>query len=491
MNNLKQNNSQITHATRAIHLHRYVSVFFACVLLSACNTVPYTEKPYQSTQMLQELHERTPESPGFKAFLIAQEYPETALPISTWGTRELTLAALYFHPTLNVARAEWRAAVAQESIAAQKPLPSVSTNLQEHSQHSGGQSPWTYGLSIDIPFETRDKRQIRIDRASKLSEAAKISIANRAWLIRAQLRTTMIEVAYLKRNSQLLEKELRYRQDVLAILNKRVLAGMSSTVELNQSKLACLKAQQTYQNALSKLAIAKAKLGEALGLPNEAVSKLNIIYDTLESPPNIDSRLFADNSIIDEAMLNRLDIRAGLEKYAAAELKLKLEIAKQYPDIVLSPSYAYDQGDHIWSLGFSTLLTYLNKNQALIKEANSLRDVEAAQLLALQSNALTNVEQGMTSYEAVYKQWSESQQVLDTQQVQVQQIERQYAQGYADRLELTSAQLEAISTAIYRLNLGYQLYLAVANLENQLQKPLTPETDFTIKPNENVSTHDK
>ena len=49
------------------------------------------------------------------------------------------------------------------------------------------------------------------------------------------------------------------------------------------------------------------------------------------------------------ALLNRLDIRIALEKYAAAESKLKLELAKQYPDLVISPGYAFEFGDNIWS----------------------------------------------------------------------------------------------------------------------------------------------
>ena len=38
----------------------------------------------------------------------------------------------------------------------------------------------------------------------------------------------------------------------------------------------------------------------------------------------------------EKALLNRLDIRRSLAKYAAAESKIKLEVAKQTPDISLS-----------------------------------------------------------------------------------------------------------------------------------------------------------
>lgn len=39
-----------------------------------------------------------------------------------------------------------------------------------------------------------------------------------------------------------------------------------------------------------------------------------------------------------------------LNIYVQAESELRLDIEKQYPDLVLSPGFLFDQSDYIWPL---------------------------------------------------------------------------------------------------------------------------------------------
>jgi len=214
-----------------------------------------------------------------------------------------------------------------------------------------------------------------------------------------------------------------------------------------------------------------SSLASNLGLSLPKVKNMNILTDsnsllTLKLEPDLQA----------EAVFNRLDLRIALERYAAAEAKLKLEIAKQYPNITISPGYAYEYGDKVWSLGLSGLLSMLNKNKVAINEASSLREVEAAQFEALQSKIMSDAS-------VAYAQLMQAQQVLENQkfilkqqQHNTQQMNKRLAAGEIDRLELTFAKLELNAVEKNLALAHYQLKMAEAELENTLQKPLIQTT---------------
>jgi outer membrane protein TolC len=93
-------------------------------------------------------------------------------------------------------------------------------------------------------------------------------------------------------------------------------------------------------------------------------------------------------------MLNRIDLRRQLAHYAAADEALKLEIARQYPDINITAGYSWEGGENIFELGPSAVLPVFNQNQGPIAEAEARRREVAAQFLAMQAGI---IEQSQTS----------------------------------------------------------------------------------------------
>ena len=178
------------------------------------------------------------------------------------------------------------------------------------------------------------------------------------------------------------------------------------------------------------------------------------------------------NDLQDAALLNRLDIRAALARYDAAEQQLRLEIARQYPDLTLSPSHYYEEGFHIWSLGISALLPLLNKNEGLIAEARALRGVQAAQFEALQAKVIGDLEQAKARYHGSLDELEQARRLESSQQAHLQQMSSQFDSGYADRLELTTAKLEGLLAKKSLLTAEYNVQRAAAALEDVLQQPL-------------------
>ena len=245
---------------------------------------------------------------------------------------------------------------------------------------------------------------------------------------------------------------------------------MASSIELSNARIALQKAEQAYMTASGQIAALGATLASNAGLSLTAFNQLNIKPFEVSSNGELQDLPYQDLQY--EALFNRLDIRAALARYEAAEAKLRLEIARQYPDITLSPAKALDQGDKVWSLGFSSLLSLLNKNRGMIAEANALRDVEVAQFEVLQAQVIGQLDEAKAMYQAALESKLKAQAVLTAQEKRTQQTERQFNAGFADRLEFTSTQLENIVALQSTLNTAYQAQLAKLNLEDVLQRPL-------------------
>lgn len=453
---------------------RFGGAFVLAGLLSSCGFQIYQAKPIEPAQSAARYIAHTPDSAEFKQYLLSQDYPESQLPIKQWGARELTLSALFFHPQLDVARAQWRAAISGEITAAQRPLPSVSTTTENHSQTENGPSPWTYDLSIALPVETAGKRQARIDRATSLTEAARIDIAQTAWQVRSRLINSLIDLAYSQQQVKILEREVAIRSQIVDMLEKRLLAGMASSIEVSNARLFLQKAQQSLEAEIGRLPELRAALGGNAGLSPPVFDYLTLKLPELSAlaPARTVVPVTLNEEVQQAAMLSRLDLRAALARYAAAEARLRLEIAKQYPDIILSPGYSYDQGDHVWSLGLSALMTLINKNRGLIAEAQGLRDVEAAQFEALQASIIVDLSQGKARYSAAIIELDKARQFQASQQSRIQQTQKQFDAGFADRLELTTGKLENLLAEQNILAVSYKLRRAEANLEEIMQQPL-------------------
>lgn len=459
-----------------------LSAAILSVLLSGCAYQTYSAKPVDLTAIATEFRARDPLSSDFQTYLKSQGYDETELPVQHWGLNELTFSALYFHSDLDVARATWRAAQAAEAIAGQRPNPGISGDVERHSEHDNGVSPWTFGLAIDIPIDIAGKRQARMDRAGSLSEAARIEIAQAAWKVRSRVYASWIEWQHAQRQVNLLEQEHALRSEIAEMLEARLRAGMASSLELSNARLQLQNSRQLLDTEKARLAELKARLASHAGLPLEGLNKIQL------SPPDeavVNSRrqyLTSKPDLLDQlresALLNRLDIRAALARYEAAEARLRLEIARQYPDIVLSPGYSYDQGDKIWSFGLATLLSLLNRNQANIAEAEAQREIEAAKIRALQTQIIGELEGRSAAYLQTVSSVNDARQLVAAQAERTGLTAKQFDEGFADRLELTSARLENLQAHRNLLAGEIRMQYAIHALEETLQQPL--ETSLSM-----------
>jgi len=444
----------------------------ACLpmMLGSCGFQEYIAKPIDTAAVAQKVNSKRPDDSRFNQYLLTNGYSPEQLPVQKWGLDELTYCALFFHPSLDVARAQWRAAEAAKLSAGERPKPTISGSLAKGNNANNDISPYAYGLSIDIPLETADKRSIRIENAEHLSQAAKLEIAQTAWRLRNQVAQSLYEYQFNRQLTKLLAEEQAKRQEIVDIYQKRTNLGESSNIELSAAKLQLQTAAAELNARERNSLVLLSQLANSLGL---SVNQLQAMQLAESTSTDQLAALAVQADVQSSALLNRLDIRAALERYAAAEAKLKLEIARQYPDISLSPGYTYEFGNKVWSLGLSSLLTMLNKNKAAIAEATALREVEAAQFEALQTAVIAEANTANAKL-AQAKQMLENQKnLLQQQQRNTQRMERRFSSGDIDKLEVTYARLEQVVAEKNVALSRYQLTTSANELENALQTPLS------------------
>jgi cobalt-zinc-cadmium efflux system outer membrane protein len=460
-------------------------------LLTGCAKEKYQAKPIEPSQISAKLQHKDATSAEFKTYLIKQGFKESDLPFASWGLNELTLCALYFHSKLDVAKAEMALANANLETAGLKQNITLTSNLARTNQANNDIRPWAYGLNVEIPIETSNKRNIRIEEAQHLVEVARLDVADAAWQLRSKIANDLLLYHENLAQMQALSKDLKQKDVIVNLMQKRVALGVLSNTELHTAKLQQQKALFTLNAEQAKTAEIRAILAADVGLTDESFSKLTL------KPLDIDTNLTqqdayltdpAKSKLREEALLNRLDIRRSLEKYAAAEANIKLEVAKQTPDISLNPGYAFEFGDKVWSLGFSTFLNLLNKHPTLINEATKLREIEGAQFEALQAKIISDLEQNLANYAANSQNLKQVKQYQETQLAFERKVQRQFDAGLVDKLELTQNQLNTTLLEQQLVAAQFSHLKAALTLEEILQRPIFDDFSLITKFSESAST---
>src|SRR5262245_21050248 len=135
-------------------------------------------------------------------------------PVVEWDFNMLAFAAFHYHPSLEVARAQWAVAQGGEKTAGQRPNPTL-TVTPTYNFTSLVPSPWDPVGSIDVPIETARKRKYRRAQAANLSAVARLNIALTAWQVRSAVRTSLLDFAVAGEREVALEKQAAIEEELL------------------------------------------------------------------------------------------------------------------------------------------------------------------------------------------------------------------------------------------------------------------------------------
>ncbi len=419
-------------------------------------------------QVATDFESRSFNNPELKEFLERNlKRADLDWPLREWDLTNLVLAAFFYHPDLDVARAKWAVAVAGKRTAGERPNPTLSVS-PAYDTTTQIPSPWVVTSSLDIPIETAGKRGYRMAQASQLSEVARLNIATVAWTVRSRLRQRFLDLYAAREMEMLLKEQQSLQSENLRLLEAQFQAGAVSAFEVTQARIATDSSRLALRDTERQNAEARVQLADAVGVPVAALDGVSLSFAGLnEFPADI-----PQPEARRKALLNRADILGELAQYAASQSALQLEIAKQYPDIHLSPGYEFDQGDNKWSLGLTITLPVFNQNGGAIGEAAAKRKEAAASFYALQAGVLADIERAVAGYHVALQKRGDSDAILTSLLKQEKTAQAMLALGEISKAELAALRLQLNASAVARLDALTKSQQALGALEDALQIPL-------------------
>ncbi|KVF65511.1 TolC family protein [Burkholderia vietnamiensis] len=449
-------------------MHRAILIAFT--LLSGCAT--YHAQPIASAQMARQFEERSLASDGLRTYLAHElGHDVQSWPPARWNREMLTLAAWYYSPALDIARAQWGTAKAGIRVADAIPNPVLQLPFQYATPNPGPGAPFTWGPALDIPIETAGKRGYRVDQATHLSEAARLNILNAAWTVRAQVRAAMLAVYAARERMAFVSARAEAQRQIAVMSRHRLAVGQYSQPDVEAAVLSDTQAQGDLAAARSAEQDARAQLAAAIGVPVAALDSVALDLSAFGTVPPAPPAADAQRT----AIFHRADLLASLAGYAAAESALQLEVAKQYPDIHLGSGYTYDTGTNKIGFGLAGItMPIFDQNQGGIKEAEAKRREAAVRTAALQDRILGDLEHALTRYQASLEALQLSDAHLASARRQLDSQAAAFSSGSTDRLTFTQAKADYQTSETARLDAEVAVQQAAGALEDAMQSPLAP-----------------
>lgn len=444
------------------------------LLLTACG-IAFQANPIPQQQNIETIQQATPTQDGFKTFVQTQS-PQTTWPIQAWDIDSLTLSALYFHPVLKVAKSDYAVALAGITSAGLRPQVGLNGHLSHSNRANGDINPWAYGLQVDIPVITANKRQINIEIAQYQADIAKIQISETAWMLRQQLSMDLIQLAEQQAMQANLARLQKSQEALLAAYQKRLDLGMAGNADVLPIRLQRDQSAWQLQQLTLQIRQTEQKILHDAGLTEQNNLPLTIApiqLSQLLKSRFAQSQTYADAATIQHyALTNRMDIQRGLAQYAKAESQLKLAMAKRYPDLSLNPGIAYEYGDKIWGLGIGAMLNLLNKSSDLWAQAEQVRQNEATRFYALQHQVIQLSEQSLIKYRGAANLLVTLTREYEQQSNRKAQLEKQWRQGLIDKTEYIQTEIQFYSAQQRLITQQANVMRSLQEIENVMQKPI-------------------
>ena len=440
-------------------------VIAGTVGLAGC--VPYRDKPLSAQVRLDSYITRTLESNELKAY-VNRVMPSESWPPERWSLSQLTLAAFFYSPDLEVARARWAVSEASVLTAAERPNPTLGLGpgINSTTGSDAGISPWIVGMVLDIPIETAHKRGYRTAQAELLSEAARLEIAQTAWAVRRQVRQAILDLYAAAQIEQNLHTEWQLNSEKVLFLTRSFKAGEISGLTLAQFRLEEERSHAAWLKAVRDKSLFLPQLAQAIGIPAESLEGIQFDLGVFENDLQFE---LPTAGIQRQALLNRADLLAALAGYQATQYALQEQIAKQYPNIQIGPGYEFDQSDNKWTLGLSVTLPMFNRNQAGIAVAEAVREEAAAHFQAVQAEILAQISQAMARYSAGIKTLHSLDSLVSEMAVQKERVKKMVQAGESLDLDRIDKELEYNALLSAQLEARIQVQRALSQIEDVMQ----------------------
>ncbi len=443
--------------------------------LAGCASAPPAAPGVTPQASAQALVRRSLFDPGLQRFIALQmNAPQPA--DQAWTLQRLSLAALYFHPTLRVDRAGVQLAEADLQMARQWPNPTLQLGLKYGSAAALlAPSPWTVGAAIGLLLESHAQRQAQAAQAQAGVRAARLLLRGASWQVRSRVQQAYVALWAAQQQSRVQQQVLDAALELQGRTAARAQGGWDSPLAAALAQAAAQAAALQRSHDLGQEQIAHAALAAALGVPDAALRAVRLDFAALAAtPPQPDAaRLTRLRGI---ALAHRDDVRAAWQQEQAAQAALQLARAlRDGGPPMLAPGAERDQGVNRLTLSASVPLPLLNQHQGQIAAAHARLARARAVLQQVQAQALERIEQAEAALRAAQDEARRADSLRTANLELLQADESARRQGLIGPVQVLQARLRALATERAALQAHAAQWQALGSLQAALQHALEPQ----------------
>ncbi len=282
---------------------------------------------------------------------------------------EAELVALVFNPDLRVARLNAKVPLFGASHAGHWDDPELNFDLLRVTESV--KDPWVIGSSLSFTIPISGRLEVEKDKAFAEANGELMKALLAEWTMLGELRIAWTHWSAAVQRITLVETYLEQLDEVIGVAEAQRQANRIGSPELRVLQLE--KATRIGELHSFRVEEQRRRLAikALLGLHPDAPIDLRP-----EFPLALPELNEADR--ITQLREHNLRLAVSRAAYEVADEAFRLEIRKQYPDLVIGPGYENEEGMSRAGVVLSIPIPLLNQNRRGIAEARAARDAAKA-----------------------------------------------------------------------------------------------------------------
>lgn len=376
----------------------------------------------------------------------------------TW--EQLSIFGLFANPDLNKARLKYLSSRHTQQYAGLWDDPSISLNVNRYLK--GVQYDRGGAFNTSIPVSGRTTLARRVAEMYTQADLRELQALEGDYLMRLRTLCYVIQITHTK-HALMQQRLQQLEQEQTSIFRLHEL-GETTAADLHAATQRLSDLLKEFQELESQHLDKHLELISMLGLHPD-VGDIEIagalpagVPGTVPQPG-------------EEALLRHPRLLAAMSTYHTSEAELKLEIRKQYPDLLLGPGWTHEEGNNKLSLEVGFTLPLWNRNREAIARAEGSR-LMSRQNAVLQYRELLQQARALTLRQDLARKHcrAEYERLLLLQQATEQQ-ESLYSLGELPLPALASTRHETYARQLAYLDCLAELLEIQVALQNLLSIP--------------------
>lgn len=226
------------------------------------------------------------------------------------------------------------------------------------------------GIGFSIPLGPRLARQDDVNKSRAMQAYNNTVLEHRKLYF--ELRKAYIDLMLTQEKVEVLNKVETTLELTKKITAKLVDVGTSTKIDVSQVNIELAQIKIQKLEIETELNLARGKLAELTGISIHSLTNTRVKKLALK---NVDVK---EEELKRVLMDNNHNLARQEMQFHLADIQLKLELSKQYPDLNIGASYEQDVGEkkRVLSLPFSIALPVFDRNQQSIAGSFSERNLQ-------------------------------------------------------------------------------------------------------------------